>query len=208
MNIRVWKILGWTAALLVVLGIGAAAGGGIVYAMTRAERSEVPQLVSAGPLDPEPGVVIASVVPDGPAEKAGVKRGDILLQVDDEPVDDAMDLVRALAEYEPGDEVELAVLHGDDERTLDATLGERDGRPYLGVVPCGAPVDVGRAVSVFEGGSGGGSDGNFTASIGAPTIDGMGAVGDGLHALHEQVLLSSLPEKVALAAAILQAWQD
>jgi S1-C subfamily serine protease len=154
MNTRIWKILGWTAALLLVLGIGAAAGGGIVYAMTRAERGEALQLVSEGPLDTEPGVVIASVVPDGPADEAGVKRGDILLQVDDEAVDDAMDLVRVLGGYEPGDEVALTVLHGDDERTLEATLGERDDRAYLGVVPCGAPMDVGRAVSVFEGGPG------------------------------------------------------
>jgi S1-C subfamily serine protease len=154
MNTRVWKILGWTAALLLVLGIGAAAGGGIVYAMTQAERSEALQLVSEESLDPEPGVVIASVVSDGPADKAGVKRGDILLQIDDEAVDDAMALVRVLGEYKPGDEVALTVLHGDDERTLEATLGERDGRAYLGVVPCGAPMDVGRAVSVFEGGPG------------------------------------------------------
>jgi S1-C subfamily serine protease len=154
MNTRVWKILGWTAALLLVLGIGAAAGGGIVYAMTRAGKGEALQLVSEASLDPEPGVVIASVVSDGPADEAGVKRGDILLQVDEEAVDGAMDLVRVLGEYEPGDEVTLTVLHGDDERTLDATLGERDGRAYLGVVPCGAPVDVGRTVSVFEGGRG------------------------------------------------------
>jgi S1-C subfamily serine protease len=154
MDKRVWKILGWAVALLLVLAVGAAAGGGIVYAMTRAQRGEAPQFVGEGPLDPEPGVVIASVVSDGPADEAGVKRGDILLQVGDEPVDDAMDLNRALGEYEPGDEVALTILHGDDERTLEATLGDRDGRPYLGVVACGARVDVGRAVSVVERGPG------------------------------------------------------
>ena len=154
MNKRVWKVLGWAAVLLLVLVAGAAAGGGIVYAMTRADRGGTLELVSEGPLDPEPGVLIASVVPDGPADEAGVKRGDILLQVDDELVDDAMDLVRALGKYEPGDEVALAVLHGDDERTLDATLGDRDDRPYLGVMPCGPPLDVRRGASVFEGGPG------------------------------------------------------
>jgi S1-C subfamily serine protease len=86
-----------------------------------------------------------------------VKRGDILLQIDGEPVDDAMLLVRALGEYEPGDEAALTVLHGDDERTLDATLGDRDGRPYLGVVPCGPPLDVGRKVLVSEEGAGSGA---------------------------------------------------
>jgi glutamate carboxypeptidase len=62
-------------------------------------------------------------------------------------------------------------------------------------------------VHVFEDGSGGGSDGNFTAAVGTPTIDGMGPTGDGLHAEHENVLLSSLPDKVALLATILCNWE-
>ncbi|MBN1965461.1 MAG: M20 family metallopeptidase [Anaerolineae bacterium] len=62
-------------------------------------------------------------------------------------------------------------------------------------------------VSVFEGGSGGGSDGNFTAAAGTPTIDGMGPTGDGLHAEHENFLISSLVEKTALVAAILRDWE-
>lgn len=61
-------------------------------------------------------------------------------------------------------------------------------------------------LDIREGGSGGGSDGNFTASIGIPTLDGMGPTGDGLHAEHENVLISSLPEKTALVAAILRDW--
>ena len=40
-----------------------------------------------------------------------------------------------------------------------------------------------------EGGTGGGSDGNFTAALGVPTLDGLGAIGDGAHALHEHVEL-------------------
>jgi S1-C subfamily serine protease len=154
MNKRVWKVIGWAVAVLLVLAVGAAAGGGIVYAMTQAQRGETLELITEGPLEPEPGVVIASVVPDGPADEAGVKRGDILLQVGDEPVDDAMVLVRALGEYEPGDEVALTVLHGDDERTLKATLDDRDGRLYLGVVPCGPPLDVKREALVSGGGAG------------------------------------------------------
>ena len=46
-----------------------------------------------------------------------------------------------------------------------------------------------------ETGTGGGSDGNFTAALGMPTLDGLGVVGDGGHALHEHVILSSLPER-------------
>jgi glutamate carboxypeptidase len=50
---------------------------------------------------------------------------------------------------------------------------------------------------------GGGSDGNFTAAIGVPTLDGMGGAGGGAHSPGEFVLLSSLPERAALLAALL-----
>ncbi len=51
--------------------------------------------------------------------------------------------------------------------------------------------------------TGGGSDGNFTAGLGIPTLDGLGPAGDGAHAEHEHVLISSLAPRVALVAAIL-----
>ena len=55
-----------------------------------------------------------------------------------------------------------------------------------------------------ETGTGGGSDGNFTAALGVPTLDGLGVVGDGGHALHEHVILSSLPERAALLAGLIR----
>jgi glutamate carboxypeptidase len=54
-----------------------------------------------------------------------------------------------------------------------------------------------------EAGSGGGSDGNLTAALGVPTLDGMGVVGDGGHAVHEHVIVASMPERAALLAAML-----
>ena len=54
-----------------------------------------------------------------------------------------------------------------------------------------------------EGGTGGGSDGNFTAALGVPTLDGLGAVGDGAHALHEHVDIESLCERAALVAGLI-----
>lgn len=59
--------------------------------------------------------------------------------------------------------------------------------------------------SVTETGTGGGSDGNFTAALGVPTLDGLGVVGDGGHAQHEHVVISSLPERAALLAGLLRA---
>lgn len=51
-------------------------------------------------------------------------------------------------------------------------------------------------------GSGGGSDGNFAAALGVPTLDGLGAVGQGSHALSEHIFVESLPQRAALLAEL------
>ncbi|HEX3704585.1 MAG TPA: M20 family metallopeptidase [Vicinamibacterales bacterium] len=53
-----------------------------------------------------------------------------------------------------------------------------------------------------EGSTGGGSDGNFTAALGVPTLDGLGAIGDGAHALHEHVEIEPLVDRAALVAGL------
>ncbi len=58
--------------------------------------------------------------------------------------------------------------------------------------------------AITESGTGGGSDGNFTAALGVPTLDGLGVAGDGGHALHEHVIIDSLPERAALLAGLLR----
>jgi glutamate carboxypeptidase len=50
---------------------------------------------------------------------------------------------------------------------------------------------------------GGGSDGNFTAALGIPTLDGLGAVGDGAHSSREHILIDTMPARAALLAALL-----
>jgi len=57
--------------------------------------------------------------------------------------------------------------------------------------------------SLEEAATGGGSDGNFTAALGVPTLDGMGAVGDGAHAAHESVVIEHLVPRTALLAAMI-----
>ncbi|MDE1163698.1 MAG: M20 family metallopeptidase [Acidobacteriaceae bacterium] len=54
-----------------------------------------------------------------------------------------------------------------------------------------------------EASTGGGSDGNFTAALGVPTLDGMGAVGGGAHAAHEHVVAAHLVQRTALLAAMI-----
>jgi glutamate carboxypeptidase len=54
-----------------------------------------------------------------------------------------------------------------------------------------------------EASTGGGSDGNLTAALGVPTLDGLGAVGDGAHSPREHVVIRRLPERAALLAGLL-----
>jgi glutamate carboxypeptidase len=58
-------------------------------------------------------------------------------------------------------------------------------------------------LSLGETAAGGGSDGNFTSALGVPTLDGLGAVGDGAHSAHEHVLIKTMPQRAALLAALL-----
>ena len=55
-----------------------------------------------------------------------------------------------------------------------------------------------------EGTTGGGSDGNFTAALGVPTLDGLGAVGDGAHALEEHVEVAELTWRAAMVAGLIE----
>jgi glutamate carboxypeptidase len=55
-----------------------------------------------------------------------------------------------------------------------------------------------------EAAVGGGSDGNFTAGMGIPTLDGLGGVGEGAHAVHEYVVISELPRRALLLAGMIE----
>ena len=57
-------------------------------------------------------------------------------------------------------------------------------------------------ITLEESATGGGSDGNFTAALGVPTLDGLGAVGEGAHAKHESILTARIADRVALLALL------
>lgn len=69
----------------------------------------------------------------------------------------------------------------------------------------GKAQQVGRelGMNLNEVAVGGGSDGNFTSALGVPTLDGLGAVGDGAHASYEHVVISELPRRAALLARLI-----
>jgi S1-C subfamily serine protease len=129
-------------AIVVMTGAGivyaaAQVGSDVISAATRAGKIALRQVVGEKAEVEEPGVVMASVVPDSPAAKAGLARGDILLELNGQEINTPAELQRAVGTLEPGDGVELLVHHGDEERTLKATVGERNGKPFLGLTPCG-----------------------------------------------------------------------
>lgn len=110
-----------------------------------------------------------------------------------ERVDKAM---RALTPVSAG--ARLTVTGGPNrpplEESMSAALFERAQRLAAGL---GLRPLTGAAV-------GGASDGNFTAGIGVPTLDGLGAVGGGAHADDEHVLVDELPGRTALVAALIE----
>lgn len=61
-------------------------------------------------------------------------------------------------------------------------------------------AELGRKIE--ESATGGGSDGNFTAALGAPTLDGLGGVGEGAHANHESILVDRIADRTALLAKL------
>jgi glutamate carboxypeptidase len=63
-------------------------------------------------------------------------------------------------------------------------------------------LGVAMGVTVEESSTGGGSDGNFTAALGIPTLDGLGGVGEGAHASNESILLDRVADRVALLAGL------
>jgi S1-C subfamily serine protease len=133
MDDRLVKVFGGLVALGLMLLVGAVVGGVLVYGLIQLDPLSVAQ-AQAG--DPGYGLVIGQVEPDSPAEDAGVERGDILQEIDGVALDQSDELISRLSEYEAGDELELTLLHGDEQRTLTAVLGEKLGGPYLGLYPC------------------------------------------------------------------------
>ena len=97
-----------------------------------------PELAQALNLPAEEGVIVQTVVEDGPADKAGIEAGntsaevegqevrlggDIITEVDGRKVASMDEMIELIQESEPGDELELTIVRGDQEKTADVTLG-------------------------------------------------------------------------------------
>jgi glutamate carboxypeptidase len=111
---------------------------------------------------------------------------------DAERIDRAL---RALTPHLEGARLEVA--GGFERPPLERSEGV--ARLFALAQAAGAELQI----PVGEGSSGGGSDGNFCGALGVPTLDGLGAIGDGAHALHEHVLQSALIPRAALIGTVL-----
>lgn len=80
------------------------------------------------------GAFVREVIADSPADDAGLRVGDLIMRVDDVPLDANHRLADIIATYEPGDQVMLRVLRGERTLSLEVTLGENEeGLPFLGI---------------------------------------------------------------------------
>lgn len=136
-------------AFVLALWVGALIGGGVVYGVMRwADRQPASRLQVEVPgfrFSPEgpsardviSGAFIVEVLPDSPAEQAGLQVGDVIVAVDGQQLDSGDELADIIAGYEPGDRITLEVERSDDgSREVSVRLVEnpdREGVPYLGV---------------------------------------------------------------------------
>jgi glutamate carboxypeptidase len=131
-----------------------------------------------------------NVVPDDAVAEVDVR---VTSMADAARIDASL---RALRVHDPRTSIE--VTGGFERPPLERT-------PAIVDLYCQAQAvaaEMGR--SLGEGATGGGSDGNFTAALGVPTLDGLGAVGGGAHAIGEHVEIASLPWRAALVAGLLR----
>lgn len=76
----------------------------------------------------ESGVLVKEVIKDSPAEKAGIKAGDVIIRVADRKITSTRDLVRTINYYNPDEKIELTLIRDKKEKSLKAQLGETGGK--------------------------------------------------------------------------------
>ncbi len=81
-------------------------------------------------LDDDVGVMISQVVEDGPADRAGLEDGDVILSFDGKDIEDWGDLTKAVRKSSPGDTVELEILHDGKRSTKEVELGENENNTF------------------------------------------------------------------------------
>ncbi len=98
------------------------------------------------------GVLLSDVRPGGPADKAGIKGGDRIVEMAGTKIENLYDMTYALQDHKPGDTVDVVVMRKDERLTLHATLGSRSASPAPPTPPPASPVGAGKPFEKsFEG---------------------------------------------------------
>lgn len=149
--------------------------------------------------DPASGVTVTVGVIEGgtranvvPAEARAIIDARAVTRADADRVERAM---TALVPQIAG--AQITVTGGFDRPPLERTAA------VAGLFAAAQAVARDLGLTLEEGSAGGGSDGNFTAALGVPTLDGFGAVGDGAHALHEHIEIDALVPRAAVIAGLI-----
>jgi serine protease DegQ len=102
------------------------ASGQVIRGWIGVEPQDItPELAESFALGRKSGAIIAGVLKGGPADKAGIKPGDILIAVEGKPVTDTTDMLNLIAQLTPGTRAKMTVLRKSRETTLDVTVGKR-----------------------------------------------------------------------------------
>lgn len=108
------------------------------------------------------------------------------------------DTMMALEPFVPGAKLKVEKINGHKPMERDEQMVRVYGQAKQ--------IGTNYGLTLREDMSGGASDGNTVASLGIPVLDGLGPQGDGLHALHEQVVIASMPRRATLLAGMLKDW--
>ncbi len=134
----------WLLGFVLILGLGVLIGAGVllinlqtpvVQAAANLQATVVPNVQTTESRDT--GLLVGAVTAGSPADKAGIVRGDIILDANGTVINQANRAgeMTLLQNLKPGDKLTLKVLHGDETKTVDVILGDQNGNPYLGISP-------------------------------------------------------------------------
>jgi S1-C subfamily serine protease len=84
-----------------------------------------PQVTEQLGVSVDAGVIVLEAVADGPAAAAGITPGDVIIGIEDEPIDSVEAFLAALRRHEPGERITVAVARGDEQVDVTVTLSDR-----------------------------------------------------------------------------------
>lgn len=147
------------------------------------------------------GALVSDVEPGGPADKSGIKSGDVIVKVGDDPVKEGTQLPRLVARHQPGSVVPLTIARQGKEQTVQVTLGAMDEDESKSAKPSGHTPDQGP------------SDFGMRLQAGRDGVQVMAVTGDNAANLHPGDIIQQVDGKpvstvAQVNAALNQAAKD